>query len=135
MKHAVIRQTIRYWIKTAEHDFETMQALMRARRYSDALFFGHIVIEKTLKALVVHQTKQHAPYIHDLVRLAGLAELPLSDDERRLLDAVNDFNIRARYPEDKLEFYRKCTKAFTQPYITKITTLYRKLCRTLKQKK
>lgn len=131
----IVKQTIQYWLKTAEHDFATMQALQKTKRYSDALFFGHIVLEKLLKANVVKKTKAHAPYIHDLVRLAKLAELQLPVADMTLLNEVNDFNIRARYPEDKLEFYQRCTKAFATPYINKITKLYHHLCRTLKQKK
>ncbi len=135
MKLTIIQQTIRYWLKTAEHDFVTMQALEKTKRYSDALFFGHIVLEKLLKAHVVKATHNHAPYIHDLVRLAALTELQLSTMDTTLLNEVSDFNIRARYPEDKLEFYQRCTKAFATPYIDQITILYHKLCQTLKQKK
>ncbi len=122
-------------MKTAEHDFATMQALEKTKRYSDALFFGHIVLEKLLKAHVTKNTHEHAPYIHDLVRLAKMTELQLPAIAISLLNEVNDFNIRARYPEDKLEFYQRCTKAFATPYINHISILYRKLCRALKQKK
>lgn len=128
-------EEIQYWQKTAEHDYETMQVLFNNKRYSDALFFGHIILEKVLKGHVVKQTKKQAPYIHDLTRLAEIAQLNLSEKVMDFLDNVNDFNIRARYPEEKLAFYKKCTFAYTKDYFNKINKLYKELCQKLKQEK
>lgn len=135
MNDQQIRESITYWRTTAEHDYETMHILFKTKRYSDCLFFGHIALEKVLKALVVKTTKQQAPYIHDLVRLQSLGQLNLSKDEIHFLHTVNDFNIRARYPEHKLKFYKQCTRAYTQPYYEQIVLFYKKLCLELKQKK
>jgi len=33
-----------YWNKTAQHDYKTMMGLFDIKRYSDCLFFGHIVL-------------------------------------------------------------------------------------------
>jgi len=52
-----------------------------------------------------------------------------------LLDDVNDFNIRTRYPEYKLEFYKKCTRKYAKNYLDEIINLYKKLCQETKQKK
>lgn len=71
------KELVKYWLKTAEHDYETMVGLYRIKRYADCLFFGHIVLEKVLKALVVQTTKKQAPRIHDLVRLQEKAKLSL----------------------------------------------------------
>ncbi len=127
-----VKQLVNYWLKTAEHDFETMKSLYKTKRYSDCLFFGHIILEKVLKALVVQKTKKEAPRIHDLTRLLALAGVNLSEAEIDLLDQVNDFNIRCRYPEYKLSFYKKCTKEYTEVYLKKIITLYKKLCQKIK---
>ncbi len=104
-----IEKIVKYWRITAEHDFETMNALFSIKRYPESLFFGHIVLEKVLKGLAVKETKNEAPYIHNLGRLAELAKQDLSKVEADLLDAVNKFNIHARYPEYKMQFYKKCT--------------------------
>lgn len=124
---------IAYWLETAKHDYETMKVLYDSARYSDALFFGHVVLEKVLKSLVVKRTGTHAPHIHDLAQLYSLSGLRVQEDELDLLDTMNDFNIRARYPEQKLEFYRLCTKEFTERYITRIDSLYLKLCQEAKR--
>lgn len=127
-----MEEVVQYWIATAEHDRETMDVLFSSGRYSDSLFFGHIILEKILKGLVVRNTKEQAPYIHDLSRLQELSGIVLSDEEIDLLDQTNDFNIRTRYPEQKLEFYKKCTKEYTEKYLSKINNLYQKLCKELK---
>lgn len=130
-----VQSIVEYWRKTADHDNKTMQVLFRSKRFSDSLFFGHILLEKILKAHVVLQTKKQAPYIHDLVRLAEMAQLNLSDEQLDILDTANEFNIRSRYPEYKLLFYKKCTKAYTSKHFHLITDLYKELCQRLKQKK
>jgi hypothetical protein len=55
--------------------------------------------EKVLKAQVVHHTGDLAPRIHNLVRLAELAEIQLSPDQLDLLADMNVFNLEGRYPE------------------------------------
>lgn len=135
MKEISINKLIAYWMATAEHDFVTMRALFKSKRYSDSLFFAHIVLEKILKAHVVRHTKDQAPRIHDLVRLQELAGLELSDKQVDLLNEINDFNIRARYPEYKLQFYKQCTKEYTDEYLKQTKKLYKELCQKITQKK
>ncbi len=132
MKEKEISKIVQYWTKTAEHDYETMLALFRIKRYSDSLFFGHIILEKILKAHVVKHTKKQAPYIHDLVRLASIAKLELENDVLLFLNQVNDFNIRARYPEYKFQFYKTCTKKFADKHLKQIIKIYKDLCQRIK---
>ncbi|MDP3057617.1 MAG: HEPN domain-containing protein [bacterium] len=123
-----IKKIVKYWRKTSEHDFETMNALFGIKRYPESLFFGHIVLEKILKGLVVEKTGEEAPYIHNLTKLSEYAKYDLLKDELDLLDDVNKFNIRARYPEYKMQFYKQCNREYAKNYIDKITKLYQKLC-------
>ncbi len=130
-----IKKIISYWIATARHDYETMNSLFKNRRYSDSLFFAHIVLEKVLKAHAVEVLKKQARYTHNLVLLAEDAKLLLSEEEWNLLAEVNRFNIRTRYPDEKLQFYKQCTKAYTQDYLTKIKKLHNNLCLKLRKNK
>lgn len=134
MNKADQKKLVDYWRKTAEHDHETMMSLFQIKRYDACLFFGHIVLEKTLKALVAHITGDHAPYTHNLIRLAELADMKLSEEEMEFLREVNTFNMEARYPEEKLVFYRRCTPEYTEIFRNKIDDFYKKLCRELKLK-
>jgi len=126
---------IAYWLETAAHDFETMESLFASKRYDAALFFGHIVLEKAFKALVVERTGDHAPYTHDLTRLAALAGRDSSEEELSFLETVNTFNMEARYPEEKLAFYKQCTYEYTEPYKKNITDFYQEICREMKQQR
>ena len=47
-----------------------MLGLFSIKRYSDSLFYGHIVLEKILKALVVQKIGEKLPKIHNLETLA-----------------------------------------------------------------
>ena len=76
-----VEKLIEYWYKTAEHDYKTMLSLYRTKRYSDSLFFGHIILEKVLKGLVVKESKRQAPYIHDLIRLSEISRIKLIKKE------------------------------------------------------
>ncbi|MFH1233832.1 MAG: HEPN domain-containing protein [Patescibacteria group bacterium] len=129
------KKLIKYWQETAKHDYEIMGSLFKSKHYDASLFFGHIVLEKILKALFAKKTKEHAPFTHNLVRLAEISKIKLVRKEADLLKKVNEFNIEARYPEQKLKFYNICTKKYTEEYIKEIDKLYKKLCQKLKLKK
>ena len=75
--------------------------------------------------------KKQAPYTHNLIFLKELVNLELNEKEVDLLDRVSQFNIRARYPGAKFEFYKKCNKKFTEFYLKKIIKLYKKLCQNI----
>ena len=72
-----------YWRQTAKKDREVMDSLFRSKHYTHALFFGHLVLEKLLKAVVVERTKSQSPYTHDLVRLAEKAFMKIGDSEKK----------------------------------------------------
>jgi HEPN domain-containing protein len=66
---------------------------------SHGLFFAHLALEKVLKAHVCRHTGELAPYIHDLVRLASAASLPLDDHRRDVLAKMNAYALAGRYPD------------------------------------
>ena len=79
MKDSIdIEKITEHWINTSDKDFQTMEHLYKSKDNNWALFMGHIVIEKLLKACVTKTTAQHAPLSHDLLRLATLAKIELN---------------------------------------------------------
>lgn len=118
-----IEETIRHWISRSEQDFETMIHLYDSKDYHWALFIGHLVIERLLKALVVKRTKSHPPFTHDLRRLSKLSGDDFNDEQKRHLDTITTFNLNARYDDYKLDFYNKCTADFAEKWISNIKTL------------
>ena len=129
-----IEDQAKYWRESAQSDFKTMKVLFDGKRYSDSLFFGHIVLEKILKAFAVLETKKEAPKIHNLIRLVEMAGIDLTDDTLKYIATVNNFNIRARYDDYKNSFYKECTKEYVAENLTKIAKIYKMLCQKLKQK-
>lgn len=111
-----IKETSDYWKNTAEHDWGTVQALWKAKRYDACLFYCHLTMEKFLKGLVVLKSKDNSPFIHDLVELAKRANLDLDEEKIKALAVFTSFNLRGRYARDKFGFYELCTYKFTKPY-------------------
>ena len=115
-----IEQSIHYWIESADDDWVVAQHLIEKGDYSYALFFAHLSLEKILKAIFVYQKKEVPPYTHRLVYLAESLSLDLNPEQMDLLETVTDFNLEARYPDEKFSFKKKCTRGFTERYIEKI---------------
>jgi len=119
-----IKQKIEYWNKIAENDLPVMEHLFDSGDYSYSLYIGHLILEKIIKALFVKTKHETPPRIHDLVKLSSTAEIELDDEQIKFLLIVNTFNIEARYPEEKLNFYKICTKEFASENILKINEMY-----------
>jgi HEPN domain-containing protein len=69
--------------------------------------------EKILKSLYVSEYKEHAPPLHNLVRLAKEAGLEPDEHQIDALIRITTYNIEARYPDIKSAFRKKCTSEFT----------------------
>jgi HEPN domain-containing protein len=113
-------KTINHWIESSDKDFKTMMDLYETKNNSWALFIGHLVIEKLLKALYLKKTNDFPPLIHDLRRISEKANIELDERQRIILDSISRFNIKARYDDYKHSFYVLCTDSFTIEWIEKI---------------
>ncbi|MGD8780162.1 MAG: HEPN domain-containing protein [Ignavibacteria bacterium] len=114
---------INYWIEASNIDFRAMNNLYSSGDYVWALFIGHLVIEKLLKALAVKNKAETIPRIHDLNKLAISGGIEVEENVKDLFDIITSFNIEARYPDFKQDFYKKCDRKFTTEYITRIKDL------------
>lgn len=79
-----------------------------------------MTLEKLLKAIYVSRTGKTPPMTHRLLYLAEKVNLELSNEQIELMEIVTDFNLEARYPDEKFSFYKKCTKEFTLHYLNQI---------------
>jgi HEPN domain-containing protein len=111
---------IDYWLKSSDEDFDTMIAMYETKRNSWALFVGHLLIEKLLKALFVKINSDYPPMIHNLLRLAEKCELELTEEQQIFLATVTAFNINARYDDYKMSFQQKCTAEYTKTWVENI---------------
>jgi hypothetical protein len=70
-----------------------------------------------LKAYFVLVHGETPPLTHRLIFLAEKCGLALSAEQQELLETVTDFNLEARYPDEKFSFKKRCTREFTLHYL------------------
>ena len=111
-----------YWIESSDKDYDAMNVLYKNKQNSYCLFFGHLIIEKLLKALYAKNNKRapHAPKTHSLLLLVEKCNLELSAEQVKKLQVIDTFNIGARYDDYKNSFYKKCTNEYTDEQIRNI---------------
>lgn len=117
-------KVIGYWKQTAEEDWRIANSLFKLKHYSACLFYCHLTLEKLLKGLIVLRTKDHAPYIHNLVRLSEKAGLSCTLAEKEQFTTINQFNISGRYDDIKLALHKKANAKFTKYYLELTKTYY-----------
>lgn len=44
----------------------------------------------------------------------------MSPKQIEMLEIITDFNLEARYPDEKFSFYKRCTKEFAETYLNEI---------------
>lgn len=110
----------KHWLDSAAHDLDVAETLYQNAKYDWCLFLAHLVVEKTLKARFLQDRADQPPYTHNLLKLAEATSLELTDEQRRFLLEVNDFNIEARYPDFKHSFHAMCTREFADDYFKRI---------------
>ena len=110
---------VAYWLDIADYDLDTAVAMYTTCRWLYVAFMCHQVIEKTLKAYWCATQPIEPPYTHSHMRLADGSGLydQLDDNQRDFLDTIANYNIEARYPEDKAELSRTLTDAFCKQMI------------------
>jgi HEPN domain-containing protein len=114
---------ISYWLEASDDDFDTMISMYESKRFNWALFVGHLMIEKLLKAYYVKIHSDYPPFIHNLYRLAEKSEISMNEKQKEFLITVTAFNINARYDDYKMSFKKRCTPDFTQDWIRNLKEL------------
>lgn len=124
---------VTYWIDSADHDLDVAESLFANGKYDWCLFIAHLVLEKIMKGLYVKHKNIFPPRTHDLVRLSEMIGLEIEEQTLEFLDSVNTFNISTRYPDEKLKFYKLCTREFADENFTRIKEIRRWLLQKIYQ--
>ena len=132
LNNLIMLRQIDYWINSANHDLDVSETLFQSGKYDWCLFIAHLILEKILKAFYVKNIGKIPPRIHDLVRMANMAKIEFDEDTLEFMDAVNTFNISTRYPDEKLQFYKMCTREFTEEHFQRIKEIYKCLLQKIK---
>jgi HEPN domain-containing protein len=126
-----VDKTIKFWAEGAIYDLETGKSLLESKRYPYALFFGHLALEKILKAFAVKATAEHAPFTHSLTFLASKTGIDIPESILDKLAEYTEFHLESRYPDEKKDFYQKCTEEFACKKFAEIEEVYQWLIRRL----
>lgn len=86
-----------HWRRGAMEDIDAARILIDKRKLWQGLFFVHLALEKALKSRVIGFTHDSAPKIHNLVRLAELAGMDLTADQKEVLAEYNQYCAQGRY--------------------------------------
>ena len=126
-------EIVAFWITSSDVNYKSMLNMFKSGEYMWALFIGHLVIEKLLKAYYVKTTGGDVPRTHDLLRLAVAAGMKIDETMKDNLQYITLFNIETRYEEYKREFHKKCNRRFARESIAKIKEIRKWLKEKLKK--
>ena len=120
-----IQKTVSYWVDGAQYDMSVANVLLKSKKYPYALFMGHLALEKLIKALIVKREKTHAPFSHSLPFLPENANMEFPEDVLVHLREFMEFHFEARYPDVTKEFYKKCTRDYTDRRLKEMKKVFR----------
>ena len=88
------------WIERAKYDLDTATAMFDSGRYLYVVFCCQQAIEKTLKAIIVKNSGEFPPKIHNLPRLAELAGIVMEPQYTSFIGELSGYYVQTRYPEE-----------------------------------
>jgi HEPN domain-containing protein len=103
-----------YWRQGADEDMEVARHLVERGNTRHGLFLAHLALEKIIKARICKFSDGPAPRIHNLIRLAEIAQLDLAEDVSNALADMNEYNLEGRYP---VPFVSPLTQSEAQQYL------------------
>ena len=92
---------IAFWTDAGDYDLKSARVMQKTGRYVYTAFLCQQALEKYLKAMYLQRTSKEAPRSHNLVYLAGLLELKLTEERLELLTELTSYYIEGRYPDYK----------------------------------
>ena len=116
-------EIVKEWIRQANYDFETAQAMFKTGRYIYCIFMCHLSIEKALKGILIKHKNETPHKTHNLVYLVEKIPLQLDDEDYKFVFKLNDVSIPTRYPEDLKKLMRVYKKDITYELMTKTNKL------------
>ena len=105
------------WLKQANYDMDTADAMFRSGRYFYAVFMCHLSIEKSLKGLYSKELTEVPPKTHNLLYL--LKKIEKKPDQLKFITKLNTASVATRYPDDLAKIQAAYTEEITKEMIEK----------------
>lgn len=107
---------IQYWISVSDYDYETAGAMLSSGRYVYVIFCCQQAVEKRLKAVIAQKTSKMPPKIHDLQKLAILAEWEMDTEQNKFLQKLTKYYIETRYPFEIKDIVQQVDRSLAEKY-------------------
>ena len=107
------------WLKQADYDMDTADAMFVSGRYLYAVFMCHLSIEKSLKGLYSKELREVPPKTHNLLYLIKKIENMPTQDLLKFITKLNTASVATRYPDDLSKIQAAYTKEITKEMIEK----------------
>src|ERR1017187_2638032 len=118
-----IQEHIEFLINQADEDLGVTEAIQAAGYYGQALFWGHLVLEKMCKALYLqNNNRMDYPYIHNLLVLLNKSNVDINEEQIAFYSDMNSFQAKGRYADTLHEIEATVTKEVCEKYIDKLKT-------------
>lgn len=88
------------------------------------------IVQHWIKSSDVKSKQKHAPFRHNLYRLAGLSGIDSGNEYADYFDKITTFNLNSRYDDYLKIFENECTNSFSEYWVDKIDML-RKWIKTM----
>lgn len=102
------------WIKQADYDLATAEAMLSTGRYFYVVFMCHLSIEKALKGLYQEKLDEISPKTHNLIYFLNKIELKPPEKLGRFVISLNEASVVTRYPEDLDELQKHYAKGIVE---------------------
>ena len=108
----------REWLKQADYDMDTADAMYHSGRFFYAVFMCHLSIEKALKGLYYKILNEIPPKTHNLLYLLtkiGKKPEPILE---KFIIKLNTASVATRYPDELAKLQAAYTETVTKDMIT-----------------
>jgi HEPN domain-containing protein len=107
------------WLKQADYDMDTADAMHGSGRYFYAVFMCHLSIEKALKGLYYKVFCEVPPKTHNLIYLLNKIGKKPEQELEKFVIKLNTASVATRYPDDLEKIQAAYTEEVTKDMITK----------------
>ena len=107
------------WLKQADYDMDTADAMYISGRYFYAVFMCHLSIEKALKGLYYKILDEVPPKTHNLLYLVNKIGKKPEQKLEKFITKLNTASLATRYPDDLAKIQAAYTEEITKDMITK----------------
>ena len=107
------------WLRQSEYDLGTAEAMYNTGKYVYTAFMCQLATEKAIKGLIVERTGNTPPKTHNLIQLAKIAKVELSNSQLEFVAILNMAGVGARYPDMLDNAIKRYPREVAWDYLTK----------------